>query len=129
MNNIQVQQNVQYYPIAKLYDPLGLIAPIIIKAKIIMQELWQIKSGWDEALPIDIYTEWQRFTEQLKELNTIKIPRLIIIPEATIIEMHCFSDASEKGYGACIYVKSANKDGETATCLLAAKSNVYRFQD
>lgn len=37
--------------IAKLYDPLGLISPILIKAKSILQELWLLKSGWDDPLP------------------------------------------------------------------------------
>lgn len=37
--------------IAKIYDPLGLIAPVVITAKIIMQELWGLNIGWDETVP------------------------------------------------------------------------------
>ncbi|XP_041786790.1 uncharacterized protein LOC121602662 [Anopheles merus] len=37
--------------IAKMYDPLGLIAPVIVRAKMLMQELWLLKSGWDEPVP------------------------------------------------------------------------------
>ncbi|XP_049284796.1 uncharacterized protein LOC125764501 [Anopheles funestus] len=37
--------------IAKLYDPLGLIAPVIVQAKILMQSLWVVASDWDEEIP------------------------------------------------------------------------------
>ncbi|GFT74766.1 integrase catalytic domain-containing protein [Trichonephila clavipes] len=39
--------------IARLYDPLGLIGPIVTKAKIFIQELWKIKLDWSEQLPPD----------------------------------------------------------------------------
>lgn len=37
--------------IAKLFDPLGLLSPVIVRAKIIIQELWSIKLDWDDPLP------------------------------------------------------------------------------
>lgn len=40
--------------IAKLFDPLGLISPVIIKAKIFIQELWTIKLDWDDPLPPEV---------------------------------------------------------------------------
>ncbi|GFT72664.1 integrase catalytic domain-containing protein [Trichonephila clavipes] len=39
--------------IARLYDPLGLIGPIVTKAKIFIQELWKIKLDWSEQLSPD----------------------------------------------------------------------------
>lgn len=38
----------------------------------------------------------------------IKIPRRIICLNPAGIELHGFCDASEQGYGACIYVRSVN---------------------
>lgn len=37
--------------IARLFDPLGLIAPILVRTKMILQELWLAKAGWDDPLP------------------------------------------------------------------------------
>lgn len=37
--------------IATLFDPLGLLSPITIKAKIFIQELWAVKLDWDDPLP------------------------------------------------------------------------------
>ncbi|KAJ8962212.1 hypothetical protein NQ318_018184 [Aromia moschata] len=43
---------------------------------------------------------------------------------AVQIEMHGFADASEDAYGACIYIRSINDDGNVHTNLLCAKSKV-----
>ncbi|XP_071576232.1 uncharacterized protein [Temnothorax nylanderi] len=43
--------------IASIFDPLGLLAPVVLTAKIMIQNLWKLKVGWDESLPSDIYTE------------------------------------------------------------------------
>lgn len=40
--------------IARIYDPLGLVAPVIIRAKIFIQELWLLKIGWDDPLPLPL---------------------------------------------------------------------------
>lgn len=42
--------------ITHIFDPLGVLGPIIITAKIFMQRLWQLKVDWDEAVPSDIQT-------------------------------------------------------------------------
>ena len=41
--------------ISKIYDPLSLLGPITLYAKYIMQKLWQVKVGWDEAEPISLH--------------------------------------------------------------------------
>ncbi|KAJ8985407.1 hypothetical protein NQ317_017034, partial [Molorchus minor] len=43
--------------ICKIFDPLGLLCPFIILAKIILQQLWRLKLQWDESVPIDLYTQ------------------------------------------------------------------------
>lgn len=40
--------------IARLFDPLGLIAPVIIKGKILLQQLWTVEVGWDDLIPENI---------------------------------------------------------------------------
>ena len=39
-----------------------------------MQELWQLKLGWDEAVPMHMHTQWERYRETLSALNEIRIP-------------------------------------------------------
>ncbi|KAK9675153.1 Protein of unknown function (DUF1759) [Popillia japonica] len=108
---------------AELFDPLGLLAPTTVIAKFILQELWQLKLDWDESVPLDLHTKWLSYRNRLKQLNEIKIPRYVILRNSTKIEMHTFSDASEKGYGACIYLKSYSEE-KIHISLLAAKTRV-----
>ena len=61
--------------LAKLFDPLGLLAPVVVKAKMFIQQLWQVKLDWDEPLPEDLNIIWTKFRNDLDSLNNYKIPR------------------------------------------------------
>ncbi|XP_062540964.1 uncharacterized protein LOC134209006 [Armigeres subalbatus] len=110
--------------IAQLYDPLGLVSPVVTWAKIRMQHLWLIAAEWDDPIPEDIYVKWQEYYQQLPLLKSFKVSRYLFTPEPKEIQFHIFSDASELAYGACIYARSTNKDGQTKTELISAKSRV-----
>ncbi|XP_011859829.1 PREDICTED: uncharacterized protein LOC105557255 [Vollenhovia emeryi] len=44
--------------IAKIFDPIGLLGPIILYAKRLLQDIWRSGLQWDESVPQDIYTEF-----------------------------------------------------------------------
>ncbi|GFW11249.1 integrase catalytic domain-containing protein [Trichonephila clavipes] len=110
--------------IARIFDPLGLLGPIITWAKIFMQRLWLLELGWSDELPFKEQKEWRRFIDSLKAVNNISIDRCIVIHTAESIELHAFSDASEKAYGSSIYLKSISALGEVKVCLVTSKSRV-----
>ena len=111
--------------IAKIFDPLGLLGPIILFAKKIMQEIWKRKIEWDEAVPSSVQYSWNEFCSQLNSIENITFDRQIISFPAEIIELHGFCDASEIGYGACIYLRSkfANSNKFNIS-LVCSKSRV-----
>ncbi|XP_072403181.1 uncharacterized protein [Diabrotica undecimpunctata] len=123
-NPNKVTKRIILSRIAQIYDPLGLLSACTITAKIIMQILWQEKQGWDESVPQIIFTQWQHFKEKLLRLNNIEIPRYVKLKDSISCELHGFSDASNKAYGAAIYVKSVDSDGHVLVRLLCAKSKV-----
>ncbi|GFW68991.1 integrase catalytic domain-containing protein [Trichonephila clavipes] len=85
--------------IAKIFDPVGLMAPVISKAKIFLQQ-------------------------SLENINNIEIPRRILVAFPEVIEIHGFADASERCYGAAVYCKSKNLKSETLVRLITSKSRV-----
>lgn len=36
--------------LSKIFDPIGLVLPVVVKGKIFIQKLWQRKLKWDEPL-------------------------------------------------------------------------------
>ncbi|XP_062557228.1 uncharacterized protein LOC134222099 [Armigeres subalbatus] len=82
------------------------------------------RAEWDDPIPEDIYVKWQEYYQQLPLLKSFKVSRYLFTPEPKEIQFHIFSDASELAYGACIYARSTNKDGQTKTELISAKSRV-----
>lgn len=112
----------------QIFDPLGLLSPCIIVPKMLLQKLWQQKVNWDQPVPKDIEISWQEFVSNLHIIAGLKINRSVLCDSPTTIEMHSFSDASLSGYGACIYVKSSNNNGDVTVKLLCAKSKVTRLR-
>ncbi|GBL74071.1 hypothetical protein AVEN_230976-1 [Araneus ventricosus] len=47
--------------IARLYDPLGFIGPVITKAKMFLQKLSQLKVNWNDELPESLAKQWTHF--------------------------------------------------------------------
>lgn len=109
---------------AKIFDPLGLLGPVIITAKILMQSLWQLNLHWDESVPMQIQSNWIQFEVQLDFINKIQIPRLVVCEQPATIQIHGFCDASETAYGACVYIRSTNADNVHTSALLSSKSRV-----
>ncbi|XP_062538332.1 uncharacterized protein LOC134206617 [Armigeres subalbatus] len=116
--------------IATLFDPLGLIGATTVSAKIFMQLLWTLRDangdrlGWDQPVPSTVGEAWQKFHGKLDFLNQIRVDRCVLIPNAVSVELHCFSDASEKAYGGCIYVRSQDVNGTIHVRLLSSRSKV-----
>jgi len=110
--------------ITQIFDPLGLIGPVTIKAKMLLQTLWQLKMDWDTLLPETLRIVWSSYYQQLPSINQISIPRHVILPNSHNIQLHGFCDASQSAYGACIYVRSVSETGEINVQLLAARSRV-----
>ncbi|XP_018405227.1 PREDICTED: uncharacterized protein LOC108781676 [Cyphomyrmex costatus] len=110
---------------AKLYDPLGLLGPVIVIAKLIVQELWQSEVQWDESVPLNIHTRWVEFRAQLDSLNHLRIPRFVNFSMDTqSTQIHGFCDASQNAYGACIYVRTRTAPHEYRSELLCSRSRV-----
>ncbi|XP_062714400.1 uncharacterized protein LOC134291107 [Aedes albopictus] len=111
--------------VSRLFDSLGLVRPVIIQAKIFIQELWKQSCGWDDPLSPELQEQWQEYKRNLAGLENLTVPRWVGTGgHATAIELHGFCDASNKAYGACFYVRTISETGEVCVRLLTAKSRV-----
>ncbi|CAK9796149.1 hypothetical protein ANTPLA_LOCUS666 [Anthophora plagiata] len=71
-----------------------------------MQRLWQLRIGWDESLPQEVHYQWCEFRTELGLISSIAIPRQVVGNPIQEIELHGSSDASERAYGAAVYLRA-----------------------
>ena len=117
--------------IAKLFDPLGLLVPFIIRAKAVMQEIWRKGSDWDDELNGEVKSKVQSWYSDLHELSNLSVPRCLHIgkhKDVQSMQLHVFSDASETAYGAVVYARYVYVDHATTITIVTAKSRLHHWQ-
>lgn len=91
--------------LARMFDPIGLLSPMTFWIKHFMQCLWISGSSWDDHLPPELTTSWARYQSELQLVESIPIPRRITVDCAISVQLHAFSDSSQKGYAAAVYLR------------------------
>jgi hypothetical protein len=83
--------------LARIYDPLGLIAPVTLEGKQIYREVCESQKAWDAPLNENLQQCWRKWEEETP--GEYSVPRSITRHEEEIeaVELHAFSDASIKG--------------------------------
>jgi len=110
--------------IAQMYDPPGLLAPIIFWAKCFMQTLWKSEYTWDQPISNELSSSWKTFSSELPSVASLKIPRYIPIDQSCHVQLLGFSDASKKGFAAVVYIRLEYPSKLSTVHLLTAKSKV-----
>ena len=111
--------------IAQLFDPLGWLSPVTVRAKMLLQELWLLKLGWDDSLPPSLAHQWSQFMVQLKDISIISIPRWLgTSTDQRAVELHGFSDASQLAMASVIYVRVLSESYEARITIVGAKTKV-----
>ncbi|XP_012543611.2 uncharacterized protein LOC105841045 [Monomorium pharaonis] len=108
---------------ARIFDPLGLIGPVIMYARVIMQKCWLSQVKMDESVPQELHSAWLTFADQLGGIRNLVVERRLLMDNPTHVELHGFCDASQKGYGACLYIRSSHSQVTTVR-LACAKFRV-----
>ena len=101
----------------RLYDPLGLLLPFTISARIFFSSIATPDNGWDS--PLGDVREWLGWVEKLKELPLLRFPRCVKVTPQEEAFLHVFADASKAAYAAAAFVRV----GDTVR-LVQAKAHV-----
>ena len=112
--------------LATLFDPLGLVSPIGVMAKVLFQELCSEGLGWDDKLPESKLIRWQMWLDDLKKTDKIAIPRCMLAKvegEIIKVSLHGFGDASRYAYCAMIFLVCVTTQG-TYSRPLCSKTRV-----
>ena len=92
---------------SKIFDPIGVLSPVTVRAKILIQKLWQQDIDWDEPLNNAAEQEWLSIATDIQDAITTSIPRQYLAidnPTRQAVQLHIFADASPKAYGAVAFI-------------------------
>ncbi|XP_070546927.1 uncharacterized protein [Ptychodera flava] len=110
---------------ASLFDPLGYLSPVQVKAKTFIQDIWKRNLDLDEPLETDLANRWKHIVSDFNASTEIKIDRRYFAENTSADhELHVFADASCKAYGAAAYLRRGDK-----TSLVMAKTRVAPIKE
>lgn len=111
--------------INSVFDPLGLISPFTVKAKILLKDLWRRKFDWDDEIIGDVKEHIISFFKEMFELEMLSFRRCLKpVNSVEDPDLVTFSDASTDAFGACSYLRWKLIDGTYTSVLVAAKNRV-----
>ena len=111
--------------VATLFDPLGLVTPYTIRAKILLQVMWTRGLDWDEGIDGDLAERVQQWLSELEDLRNVQV-HCCLQPRTGTAEktIHTFVDASKDAFGAVSYVRNARQDRVVETRFIGSKTKV-----
>ena len=120
----------QYYSqIQSLFDPIGLLAPILLTAKLLLRRTWEgdcAKLDWDDPLPNNLVKDIVAYFVELYDLEDLEFSRSIWPKEETVgkPDLVCFSDGSEVAFGTAVYIRWLLRSGSYWSTLVMSKSKI-----
>ena len=89
-----------------MFDPLGLVNPAIVSARILVQKCWEMGIQWKPSLPQDMVEEWKENVKEISQSLKLQHDRFIGITNLEDVSLHVFGDAGEKLIGVVAYLVS-----------------------
>ena len=98
--------------ISSIYDTVGLIAPVTLEPKLIIQDLRRRQVDRDVQLADDLKLRWTKWKHTLQFLENIEVSRWYGFTNTDfgLVQLHIFADASQYAHGAVVYVCYLHQD-------------------
>ena len=122
--NLPMTKRTVLQQTAKVYDPLGILTPVTVRARILIQQLWRRNLPWDASIPQDLQQQWSSIaTDIAKSVSEHATVSRQFFSEPSQpqnnLELHVFADASTVAYGAVAFLRC-----ESHTSFVMAKNRV-----
>jgi hypothetical protein len=114
-NSDELNQNLQ---------SLGFFAPIVVQGKLCIQQLWDLKCGWDDHInDPKILQSISKLFKEIAILESFPIPRCPFMGQGCEKSIHVFCDSSNVASAVCIYLVERS-NSKSASNLMLSKTKV-----
>ena len=112
--------------VASMYDPLGLILPVVIVGRMIFQEITKLGLDWDDIVPTVLKDRWDAWRSALSSLHELQFSRAIVPSDAILSSctLHHFADGSQRAYGAVTYLTCQCQSGAVFCNLIMSRARL-----
>ena len=112
-----------------LYDPLGLITPLTMRLKKLLQDIAKTDNSrkWDDILSQEELKAWRKVLREMVEVGSVTFRRACKpddIDELAPVVLILFFDGSNTGKAFTAYLRYSTKSGKFITTLLASKAKL-----
>ena len=112
--------------LSTLFDPMQMLAPFTIRARMARQETWLLGLGWNDEFSGELRKNCQEWFREQPELSCVKVPRCYRVTGIHVVDtsIHTMTDASQLTYAAVSYVRHEYEDVEVTVRFVAAKAKL-----
>ena len=113
--------------VMSVYDPLGLLSPIVTTGKMLLRSVFERNLQWDTELPVDLQREFRKWLACFKKVGELRLPRCTMPSEFGAIkrrELHIFCDSALPAFGCIAYLRIIDQEGLVSIQLLIAKTRI-----
>ena len=111
--------------VSSIFDPFGLLSPLAIIIKMVLQQIWKLGRKWDDLIPQELHNALQKILNSYFAMPEIRIPRTVgNFSKTTSSQLHMFVDASMAAMAAVAYLRTTNSQATLPqVCFLMGKCN------
>ena len=112
--------------VSSVFDPIGLVAPYTVRARLLLKEIWRISGQqWNNPLPLDLNAKLLEWRSGLPILGQLIIPRCYFPSAVDKIKLHMFGDSSQEVFCAVGFLRARIIDThETKLAFILGKARV-----
>ena len=97
--------------LARQFDPLGIVAPLLLGGKLILQKVAAFGVDWDDALSDEVKKDWKKWLETSNILNEFGIPCNFLLEHTKLrndaeYQLLGFCDALDSTFSCTIYLRA-----------------------
>ena len=107
--------------ITSVFDPFGLFAPVLLKATVFLQTLWNKRLHWDDKVEADDSLVWSSIRFDLTMISSCSVDRCVSFREGDTsvnYNLLCFCDASACAYAVVVFLHQTNTGSESKSDLI-----------